>query len=210
MHAVYTVSTQTPVFVREDTIRKYFSQSSFFLLVIGGKIEHGVRVRFQFFLHRSDKGIRRAFSNSWLIVRPADVDTHTGRSKLCSHGINPRLKPVCGDKQMIVFGWIEPLPGEDIGLACECSHIGRIQDTICIAVCQDLIVGQIVTGRLLVKQFPRICHGVDAGDLKLFHRLKQRFKRTVKLCVTIPEDFELVMAFTCQFPAGINHPHSIA
>ena len=111
---------------------------------------------------------------------------------------------------MIVFGWIEPLPGEDIGLACECSHIGWIQDTICIAVCQDLIVGQIVAGRLLVKQFPRICHGVDAGDLKLFHRLKQRFKRTVKLCVTIPEDFELVMAFTCQFPAGINHPHSIA
>ena len=82
----------------------------------------------------------------------------------------------------------------DIGLACECSHIGWIQDTICIAVCQDLIVGQIVAGRLLVKQFPRICHGVDAGDLKLFHRLKQRFKRTVKLCVTIPEDFELVMA----------------
>ena len=70
------------------------------------------------------------------------------------------------------IGGIKPFPGKNIRFSGKRYHIIWIQTSIGISVCQNGFVGQIIFCRLLVKEFSRIGHGMNAGDLKFGHRLK--------------------------------------
>ena len=172
VHAIYAVAAEAAVLIGENPSRECFPKPFLFFHIVGGQIEHRRRISLQFLLHGADKGIRGAFADGRLVVCAADVHADAGRTEAGSDVVDPFLKPLGRNEEVIVFGGIKPFPGKNICFSGKRCHIIWIQTSIGIPVCQNGFVGQIIFCCLLVKEFSRICHGMNAGDFKFGHRLK--------------------------------------
>ena len=114
VHAIYTVTAETAVLIGENSFRECFPKPFFFFHIVGGQIEHRCRISLQFLLHGMDKGIRGAFADGGLVVCAADMHADAGRAEAGSDVVDPFLKPLGRNEEVIVFGGIKPFPGKNI------------------------------------------------------------------------------------------------
>ena len=111
MHAVHAVTAETAVLIGEDTSGESIPKPFFFFHVVGGQIEHGLRISFQLLLHGMDKSVSGAFSDGGLVVRAAVVDSHTGGTEAGRDVVDPFLQPIGGNEEMVVLRRIKPFLG---------------------------------------------------------------------------------------------------